>query len=67
MPPADAAGDAADLFGAVSVAYGRHRPTYPEAFFEAFAAHLKPASGAAPLVWDCGCGSGQEGRHCVAV
>jgi SAM-dependent methyltransferase len=62
MPPADAAGDAADLFGAVSVAYGRHRPTYPEAFFEAFAAHLKPASGAAPLVWDCGCGSGQASR-----
>lgn len=43
------------LFGAVSQAYAAHRPTYPEAFFEAFAARCP----ARKRVWDCGCGSGQ--------
>ncbi|NDC34017.1 MAG: class I SAM-dependent methyltransferase [Synechococcaceae bacterium WB9_2_112] len=50
---------AADLFGTVAAAYGRHRPTYPEAFFDAFVARLQPAPDQAPQVWDCGCGSGQ--------
>jgi SAM-dependent methyltransferase len=47
--------EASSLFGAVAAAYARHRITYPAAFFEAFLGHL----GADPLVWDCGCGSGQ--------
>ena len=47
--------DASYLFGAVAAAYARHRITYPAAFFDAFLA-LLPAD---PLVWDCGCGSGQ--------
>ena len=53
------AAEAPDLFGAVSAAYARHRPTYPEAFVEAFRARLTPPPGQPPLVWDCGCGSGQ--------
>jgi SAM-dependent methyltransferase len=47
--------EASALFGAVAAAYARHRLTYPAAFFEAFLQRL-PAN---PLVWDCGCGSGQ--------
>jgi SAM-dependent methyltransferase len=46
---------ASDLFGAVSQAYAAHRPTYPDAFFAAFAERC-PAQ---QVVWDCGCGSGQ--------
>ena len=46
---------AAALFGAVSRAYASHRPTYPAAFFAAFAAHCPGQDS----VWDCGCGSGQ--------
>jgi SAM-dependent methyltransferase len=51
--------DPAGLFGAVSSAYARHRPTYPEAFMDAFRERLQPAAEEPPLVWDCGCGSGQ--------
>ena len=47
--------DASSLFGAVAAAYARHRISYPAAFFEAFLGQLPPD----PLVWDCGCGSGQ--------
>ncbi len=47
--------EASALFGAVAAAYARHRLTYPPAFFEALLQRL-PAD---PLVWDCGCGSGQ--------
>jgi len=47
--------DASALFGAVAAAYARHRLTYPARFFELLLQHL-PAD---PLVWDCGCGSGQ--------
>lgn len=47
--------EASSLFGAVAAAYARHRITYPAAFYEAFLERL-PAN---PLVWDCGCGSGQ--------
>ncbi len=46
---------ASDLFGAVSEAYAAYRPTYPEAFFTAFASHCPSRQ----RVWDCGCGSGQ--------
>lgn len=46
----------ADLFGAVAGAYARYRPTYPDAFLDAFVGQL---SGAPPQVWDCACGSGQ--------
>jgi SAM-dependent methyltransferase len=46
---------ASALFGAVAAAYARHRLTYPASFFELLLQHL-PAD---PLVWDCGCGSGQ--------
>jgi SAM-dependent methyltransferase len=46
---------ASALFGAVAAAYARHRLTYPSAFFDLLLQRL-PAS---PLVWDCGCGSGQ--------
>jgi SAM-dependent methyltransferase len=46
---------ASALFGAVAAAYARHRLTYPAAFFEALLERL-PAD---PLLWDCGCGSGQ--------
>ena len=46
----------ADLFGAVAHHYARHRPTYPDAFLDAFVARL---GGTPPQVWDCGCGSGQ--------
>jgi ubiquinone/menaquinone biosynthesis C-methylase UbiE len=45
----------AALFGSVAASYARHRPTYPRAFFEAFVQRLP----ARPVVWDCGCGSGQ--------
>ena len=48
--------EASALFGAVAAAYARHRLTYPPAFFAAFRQRL---AGADPLVWDCGCGSGQ--------
>ena len=54
--------DAPGLFGAVAADYARHRPTYPEAFFDAFCARLKPAAGDTAMVWDCGCGSGQASR-----
>jgi SAM-dependent methyltransferase len=47
--------DASALFGAVATAYARHRLTYPARFFELLL-HRLPAD---PLVWDCGCGSGQ--------
>jgi SAM-dependent methyltransferase len=47
--------EASALFGAVAAAYARHRLTYPAAFFELLLQRL-PAD---PLVWDCGCGSGQ--------
>jgi SAM-dependent methyltransferase len=47
--------DASALFGTVAAAYARHRLTYPQAFFELLLQRL-PAH---PLVWDCGCGSGQ--------
>ena len=46
---------ASALFGAVAAAYARHRLTYPAAFFE----QLLQSLPADPLVWDCGCGSGQ--------
>jgi SAM-dependent methyltransferase len=51
--------DATDLFDAVSAAYARHRPTYPQAFVDAYLARLNPPPDQPPLVWDCGCGSGQ--------
>jgi SAM-dependent methyltransferase len=51
--------DAAGLFGAVASDYALHRPTYPEAFVEAFCQRLQPAAGTAAVVWDCGCGNGQ--------
>lgn len=44
-----------DHFGAVSDAYARHRPRYPEALF-AFLASVAPARD---LAWDCGTGNGQ--------
>ena len=47
--------EAVHLFGAVASAYARHRITYPTAFFELFLGQLVSN----PLVWDCGCGSGQ--------
>ncbi len=50
------ANQASALFGAVATAYARHRITYPPAFFAAFRSHLDSSD---PLVWDCGCGSGQ--------
>jgi SAM-dependent methyltransferase len=55
MEPVDASG----LFGTVAEAYARHRPTYPASFFEAFCQRLPTSQNAAPVVWDCGCGSGQ--------
>jgi SAM-dependent methyltransferase len=54
---------ASALFGAVARAYARHRITYPQAFFAAFRSHL---AGADPLVWDCGCGSGQASLDLAA-
>lgn len=52
--------EASALFGAVAAAYARHRLTYPPAFFAAFRRHLdRVQHGSDPLVWDCGCGSGQ--------
>ena len=54
--------DATALFGAVASAYARHRLTYPQAFFAAFREHL----GTDPLVWDCGCGSGQASLDLAA-
>lgn len=50
---------APDPFGSVAEAYARHRPTYPEAFMDAYVGRLQAAPGQTPLVWDCGCGSGQ--------
>ena len=44
-----------DRFGPVAADYARQRPTYPEAFWDAYVARL----GSAARVWDCGCGSGQ--------
>ncbi len=55
MSASNGANTASALFGAVAAAYARHRLTYPAAFFEALLQRL-PAD---PLVWDCGCGSGQ--------
>jgi SAM-dependent methyltransferase len=54
---------ASALFGAVASAYARHRITYPEAFFAAFRSHLVSPD---PLVWDCGCGSGQASLDLAA-
>jgi SAM-dependent methyltransferase len=47
--------EVSNWFGAVAAAYARHRITYPAGFYDAFLARL-PTN---PLVWDCGCGSGQ--------
>ena len=51
----EATNEATKLFSAVAAAYARHRITYPAAFFELFLGRLISN----PLVWDCGCGSGQ--------
>ncbi|MFY8148640.1 MAG: class I SAM-dependent methyltransferase [Prochlorococcaceae cyanobacterium] len=60
----------ADWFGAVAADYVRFRLTYPEAFFERFAARAPDRD----RVWDCGCGSGQASlalarhfRHVLAT
>ena len=45
----------ADLFGSVAVGYAKHRPSYPDAFFQQFA----DSCPGHELVWDCGCGNGQ--------
>ncbi len=55
--------EASSLFGAVAAAYARHRITYPAAFYGDFLARL-PAN---PLVWDCGCGSGQASVDLAAA
>jgi len=44
-----------DRFGPMAAEYARHRPNYPEAFWDAYVARLEPRA----VVWDCGCGSGQ--------
>lgn len=44
-----------DRFGPVAAQYARNRPTYPEAFWDAYVARLGPEA----VVWDCACGSGQ--------
>ena len=50
---------ATELISSVAAAYARHRPTYPDAFFEAFIQRLPVSPSAQPVVWDCACGSGQ--------
>jgi len=44
-----------DRFGPVAAEYARHRPTDPEAFWDADVARLGPEA----VAWDCACGSGQ--------
>lgn len=51
-----------DLFSEGSREYARHRPSYPEALFEAIAER----SPSRELVWDCGTGSGQAAQGLAA-
>lgn len=44
-----------DLFSSVASDYANFRPSYPGAFFDAFALRC----GGSELAWDCGCGNGQ--------
>ena len=44
-----------ELFSAVASDYAQYRPSYPQAFFEAFAGRCERHG----LAWDCGCGNGQ--------
>ena len=62
-PGQHGANQASALFGAVASAYARHRITYPEAFFATFRSQLASPD---PLVWDCGCGSGQASLDLAA-
>ena len=51
-----------DRFGPVASTYAQLRPTYPDAFWDAYVSRL----GRSPLVWDCGCGTGQAARALAA-
>jgi SAM-dependent methyltransferase len=51
-----------DHFSTVADAYAQARPEYPDALFDALAAHV-PASA---RVWEPGCGSGQATRGLAA-
>jgi SAM-dependent methyltransferase len=51
-----------DHFSSVADAYAQARPEYPDALFDALAAHV-PASAS---VWEPGCGSGQATRGLAA-
>jgi len=46
----------------VAADYAAFRPTYPPAFFAAFASHC----AARNVVWDCGCGNGQAALDLAA-